>query len=179
VLVAPEMEWYGAAANSSACWSSVSLSIGRMIQPVIPSRWRRWRHRCWDVAATDLDQPAAQRPLGALVAAVPDLGQELVRADRSFGDALVQVGLEDIEDAVPGGAVWAEQVLGGGGVGVTVHGLGVRAEPAGDRVDTDALLAQGVDVGVPVAGALHPQPFRHRLRCRCRLCRCWRFERRL
>jgi hypothetical protein len=78
----------------------------------------------------------------------------LVGAGYSVGDALVQVGLEPVEDAVPGGAVRAEQVIWCGGVGVAVHGLGVQAEPAGGRVDTDALVAKGVDVGVPGPGAL-------------------------
>jgi len=120
----------------------------------VPGGRRRWWHWRWGVAAPDADQPAAQCPLCSLVAASADLGQELVCADDSFGDALVQVGLEDVEDAVPGAAVRAEQVRRCGGVGVAAHGLGVQAELAGDRVDTDALLAQGVDVGVPGPGAL-------------------------
>lgn len=91
----------------------------------------------------------------------------------------MQVGLEDVEDAVPGGAGRAGQVLGGGGGGVAAHGLGIQAEPAGDRVDTEALLAQGVHVGVPGPGAPLAQPVQHRLSGRCRVGRGGRFERRL
>jgi hypothetical protein len=58
------------------------------------------RHRRRFVTATYSDQVTAQRALCALVTTGADLGQELVRAGHPLGDALVQVGLERVEDAV-------------------------------------------------------------------------------
>lgn len=56
---------------------------GRMIQPAMSPGWAAgWWHGYWGVLGpANADQPAAQGPLRSHVAAVADLGSELVRAD--------------------------------------------------------------------------------------------------
>ncbi|RSM59914.1 hypothetical protein DMB66_26160 [Actinoplanes sp. ATCC 53533] len=121
-----------------------------------PSVRDRWRCRGWLVAAPQVDQVAAQGAFAAAVTTGADLGQQLGSAGDPVLAALLQIALVPVEDAVAGGAVGSEQQIGVGGLGIAAHGLGVQAEPAGDDVDAQSLLVQGVDLSVSGPGALHP-----------------------